>query len=266
MTAILAQRPALAWRAWARTIWRAGPERWLFVVAGLGWLALIGHAVLGGYGPSTTAPDAMAHHHMPGMTMDTSAGHSSSGVWLVGSAMWLAMLAATMLPLVAPNVRYVALRSPTRRRTAATLQVITGWLVPWAGAAVVLAAGSWLLVEGIGRLPAVAVMVVVAAGWQFSAGHRVAVARCHRTFAPPLDGRASGACLRFGVRLGADCVASCWALMAVMVVCEHRLLVVGPLAWVSWFERRRPHYAPGTGTGVAVLAAVAAGMIIVSGT
>jgi hypothetical protein len=55
--------------------------------------------------------------------------------------------------------------------------------------------------------------------------------------------------------LGADCVVSCWAIMAAMALCGHALLVVIPLAWVSWFERRLPHHVSGTRVALAAIAA-----------
>ncbi len=234
---------------------RPGPARWLSIVAGLGWGALIGHAI-GFMGFGAVAP-VMDGHQMAGVDMagtDTSA-YSTQG-WVMVACMWAAMLAATMLPLVAPNVRFVAARSPRRRRTAATAEVVAGWALSWAAAAVAIALASGLLVHVLGRPQAIVVAFSLAAVWQLSRAKRVAVARCHRTFAPPLDGCAPRACRGFGRRLGADCVTSCWALMAAMAVCDHRLLIVAPLAWVPWFERRRPHHLPGTGVTLIVLAAV----------
>lgn len=171
--------------------------------------------------------------------------------------MWMAMVAGTMLTLIAPNVRFVALRSTRRSRTAATVDVVTGWALVWAGVGTFLAVGTWLLARATGRLTALVITFVVASAWQLSWRKRLSLARCHRTFSPPLDRRsARPACRRFGVRLATDCAASCWALMAAMAVSQHRLLVVVPLAWVSWYERRRPHHDPRGGVTAAVTALV----------
>ena len=137
----------------------------------------------------------------------------------------------------------------------------------WAVAAVVLGIGTWLAIRVVGDAAAIAAFVAVAVLWQMTPTKRRAAARCHRTCAPPLDAdQAVGVCGRFGLRLGLDCVASCWALMAAMAAAGHALVAVVPLFWVSWYERRRrPHHDPRTRlatgvmacTGVAVVALVA---------
>src|SRR4051794_26645629 len=122
-------RQPVAPRAWARTIIRRGPEHWLFVVAGAGWLLLITHAIVGSkvHGAAAGHTSVMAGHamhghvmpDMPGMATEGargSRGWATAATWGMGPMMWAGMLAATMLPLIAPNVRYAALRSPRRRR------------------------------------------------------------------------------------------------------------------------------------------------------
>lgn len=268
MTAIARPaRPPLAGRAWVRTLTRPGPGQWLFVAAAIGWILLIALAVAnaGWLGSGTVHHHSMDGHEMPGMP-NTGMGASdwswSTLGWAMTPAMWVAMLAATMLPLIAPNVRFVARRSPRARRTASTLNVVAGWTLVWFVVATLLAVGSWLVVRTIGPIAAIIVTFAVAIGWQLTRRKRVSVARCHRTFAPPLDSSAASACTRFGMRLGADCASSCWAIMAAMAVSNHQLLVLVPLAWVPWFERRRPHFSPGTRTTVIVIAATAVAALI----
>lgn len=224
----------LAWRS-RNALWssarvglrRGRADRWLYLVAGGGWVVMAIHtaAVAGG-----------VHSH----------GNSTSPDFLaaVGAATlaWAAMVVATMLPLVAPNARHVALRAQRPQRRVLTVQVVVGWGLAWAVASAGLAICSALLIASVGQLTAVVVAFVLAAGWQRQGLKRRSLARCHRRFAPSLDRAAARAqARRFGMQLGRDCVISCWALMLPMAVLEHHLLGVVPLAAVAWHERTRPH-------------------------
>ncbi len=229
------------------------PEAWLWIVGAAGWVALAAHEVAG------RLPTSAGHH---GMAMDhagMSTGSAGSPTWLAGAsmqaAMWAAMI-AIMAPLIAPNVRFVALRSPLVLRRRVTLAVVAGWSVAWVVAAMVLGTGTWLAIRVVGDAAAIAGFVAVAVLWQMTPTKRRVAARCHRTCAPPLDAdQAAVVCGRFGLRLGLDCVASCWALMAAMAAAGHALVAVVPLFWVSWYERRRrPHHDPGTRLATGVMA------------
>jgi predicted metal-binding membrane protein len=195
---------------------------------------------------------------MPGMpTTPGSQSADASPAWwseLNGHlVMWAAMVLATMLPLVVWNLRQVGLRSPRARRRAATVDVAAGWLAVWLGAGVVLCAAALLAMRTPLSGPVVAVVVGLAVAWQPTRMKRVAVARCHRLFAPPLGRTARRDCVRFGGTLGRDCVVACWPSMLVMTTFGHRLSVVVPLAWLSWRDRRRPPDRPGTCMSAAVL-------------
>jgi predicted metal-binding membrane protein len=245
-----ARGPSVEWRDWVRTVGRAGPERWTWSVALLGWVLLAAASEVGPM-PSSSG----SGHDSMGM----GGSHVPAGATEVVAAllMWTFMVAATMLPLIAPNLRWVGLRSEPEHRTRATVDVALGWAVPWLAAGVVLTATGlaarlvlpdrWLVVLAFG----------LAGAWHCTPRKRVAVARCHRTLAPPLGAAAGRACRRFGVTLGRDCVASCWAVMAAMTAAGHEPLVVLPLAWLTWSDRRRPHERPGTLTGLIVLLATA---------
>ena len=125
-------------------------------------------------------------------------------------ALWTAMVGATMLPLIARNLRGVALRSPRARRTGAAVQVAAGWALVWLAAGVLLIAGllGWQLIASTTVI--VGVICAAAVGWQFTRLKQLALARCDRRFAPPLGARAGAACRRFGRSLGRDCLVSCW--------------------------------------------------------
>ena len=124
------------------------PEAWLWIVAAAGWVALAAHEVAG------RLPTSPGHHGTAMDHADMSTGSAGAQPWLAGAsmhaAMWAAMI-AVMVPLIAPNVRFVALRSPLVLRRRVTLAVVAGWSMAWVIAAVVLAAGSWLAVREIGR-------------------------------------------------------------------------------------------------------------------
>jgi len=271
-SALLLGRPSapVDARAWLRTVGRPGPERWVWPVAAAGWLVLVwaasGWFPLGG--------SATEHHHHAGMEM-ADAGPGVNPMALPGIAgqpglevvagqlavhygMWVAMVAATMLPLIAWNLRVVGLRSPLRRRTRATLEVGAGWSVMWLAAGLVVAV---LLVAAAETVPPAATIVVACAAsvaWQFTRVRRTALARCHQTFAPPLGAGASAACLRFGRSLGRDCALACAGGMLMMAVAGHSLLAVLALGWLSWRDVRRPHDRPATASSVAVLVGVGA--------
>ena len=255
-------------RAWLRTVGRPGPERWVWLVATLGWVVLT--APLWGrlLGWHTLADEHHAAATSPaGMPTDMPMPGASGPSWRYelgrDLVMWTAMVLATMLPLVAWNLRQVGLRSPRTRRRIATVEVAAGWIAIWLGTGGVLSAAALMAMRASLSAYVVAASVAVAVAWQFTAVRRVAVARCHRTFAPPLGPTARRACVRFGGMLGSDCVVSCWAGMAVMTAAGHRLAVVLPVAWLSWRDRRRPHDRPGTWVSVAVLGLVGVVAVVV---
>jgi predicted metal-binding membrane protein len=172
-------------------------------------------------------------------------------------AMWTAMIAATMLPLIRVNVRYVALRCPGRLRRLAMMDIVAGWAVAWVAAAIIIATAAWLMLGAAGPTGAVALAFGAATVWQLTARKQISVARCHRTMAPALGRRAARvACRRFGFALGGSCVLSCWALMMPMALLDHHLLVVGPLTAVSWYERTRPHRQLRPGVTAAAVAGI----------
>ncbi len=228
------------------------PEQWLWIVSGAGCLVLGAHSLHGG------------------ITTDHGAARGAHGLG------WLAMT-SVMLPLIADNVRHAALRSPQRSRRAVMAHIVTGWAAVWAGAAGLLGIGvGALLGIGAGALgraasdvSAVALLTLTAAGWQYTSVKRRSLARCHAVLAPPLDRRRSRrTCLRYGLRLGQECVQSCGPLMALVAVTAHNPLVVAACTGLAWYERRRrPHHDPATrATSVVILltgaAVVAAGLLV----
>jgi predicted metal-binding membrane protein len=229
------------------------PEWWLWAVAGAGGLVLGALVLRGWLSHPGMAPVAGHPGHHGGH-------HGSGGPGLVPHAVAWAAMIAVMAPLITVNVRHAALRSPRRARADVLGDIVAGWAVVWAGAAILLALIAWLLTSTAGELGAIALLTAIAIGWQGTALKRRSVARCHRLLAPPLDrGRSRRACGRYGVGLGRDCVLSCWPLMALMAVAAHNPLVVVSSVGVAWYERRRrPHHDPATKGASLVLAATGA--------
>ena len=142
MAATVPQRvraPRLEARAWLRTVGRPGPERWIWAVVAAGWVVLVVNAT--GWRPFGGAP-ATSMGEMPGMSPGMSMDHGTdAGPWApLGHhlLLWVAMVAATMLPLVAGNLRSVGLRSPRGLRTRATVHVAAGWALVWLAAGLVI--------------------------------------------------------------------------------------------------------------------------------
>jgi predicted metal-binding membrane protein len=250
-------------RAWLHTVGRVGPERWVWAVSALGWLVLAAPLW-------TPVPGGWQHHSGmsdSGMQMpmhETTSGVDGMSWWpeLGGHlVMWSAMVLAIMLPLVAWNLRQVGLRSPRGRRTRATVEVAAGWAAVWLGAGAVVSVAAVAEMRAASPALLVAASAAVTIGWQFTRVRQVALARCHRTFAPPLGRAARRGCVRFGGSLGRDCLVSCWTGMVMMTAANHQLFVVLPIAWLSWRDRRRPHDRPGTAVSVPVV--VLAGLLAV---
>jgi len=131
------------------------------------------------------------------------------------AASWLLMLVAMMAPVLIPHVRHIRRRSFRRRRARSTALFAAGYGAIWmAVGAVVLAIDLAVkLFAQQSYLPAAGVLLL-ASVWQFSPSKQRCLNRCHANtelaaFGPAADFDA----LRFGVRHGLWCAASCWALM-----------------------------------------------------
>jgi predicted metal-binding membrane protein len=172
----------------------------LFALAGVGWW--------------------WTAHQMRGM--DTGPWSALGGFgWFLG--VWVVMMAAMMLPSVAPTVALYS-RMTRSRSAVLPLMFIGGYLVTWAAAGLaafaVGAAGSAVAGTGLewnhaGRVLA-GLTLLAAAGYQLSPLKDVCLGKCRSPlgmlFGSWRDGE-SGA-LRMGMKNGAWCVGCCWALMA----------------------------------------------------
>ena len=140
-------------------------------------------------------------------------------------SVWIVMMAAMMLPSVAPTVALYA-RMTKQRSPSAPLIFTCGYLIAWAGAGVLAfairyaidrAGGDVLDWNHAGRWIAGATLVVAAA-YQLTPLKEVCLGKCRSPLGFLMgswrDGQ-SGA-LIMGTKHGAWCVGCCWALMAAL--------------------------------------------------
>jgi predicted metal-binding membrane protein len=197
------------------------------------------------------------------------------------AATWLLMMAAMMLPVVAPAIAAECFPARTRaaspRRVLVAAAFVAGYLAVWAvaGAAayLVLRAGR-LLVGGAfewhrsGQWLAVAVLAGAAA-YQLTGTKRRWLAQCRAQFVRAdeeslISEPGSGA--RAGLRAGAWCLASSWALMGVLFA-----LGVMSLVWMALVatliaaERLTPLASPARVAAAGVLLALAVGVAVAPG-
>ncbi len=201
-------------------------------------------------------------HQMHGM--DTGPWSALGGFgWFLG--VWVVMMAAMMLPSVAPTVALYS--RMTRSRSALLPSVfVGGYLATWAVAGLA-AFGVGQLASGVagadlewahaGRVLA-GVTLLVAAGYQISPFKDACLGRCRSPLGMLLgswrDG-ASGA-LRMGIKNGAWCAGCCWALMAsLFALGVMSLLWMAVVAGVIAIEKTLPRARAATyGTAVVLLA------------
>jgi hypothetical protein len=223
VTAPAAAPPRL--RARARRLLARRPEVWLYAVAAGAGTAVVALAVPGHRGGSG----------------------SVAAAW----GAWLLMVLATMLPVVAPQARRVALRSLWARRHRAIAGFLAGYLGLWGvlGAAVVGA------LDALGPPPVTTAVAVLVAGaaWQVAPPRRRVLLRCGSARAAPVRGWAADrACLTAGWRAGGRCVVTCGPAMLAMALAHGLLLMVGLLVVLLHERARGPN--PDRRAGAAVQA------------
>lgn len=144
---------------------------------------------------------------------------------------WLPMMAAMMLPSVAP-VAQTWLRMVSKqetevlRRMARTAALLVGYLLSWA----IVGVPAYGLAVGLERLAmgnqqaarASAAAILISAGaYQFTPLKRACLRHCRTPMASLLHYAAITGRLRdiqVGLRHGAYCVGCCWGLMAALVL------------------------------------------------
>jgi predicted metal-binding membrane protein len=152
--------------------------------------------------------------------------------WFLG--VWVVMMAAMMLPSVAPTVALYS-RMTKARSPLSPLLFTAGYFVVWGAVgvlafAVVEVAGDALAWDQAGRSIA-GVTLLVAAAYELTPLKHVCLQKCRSPLGFLLgawrDGRAGA--LQMGGRHGAWCVGCCWALMASLFA-----LGVMSLAWMAF--------------------------------
>jgi predicted metal-binding membrane protein len=174
----------------------------LFTLAGVGWWWTV--------------------REMRGMDAGPWTGLGELG-WFAG--VWVVMMAAMMLPAVAPTI---ALYSRMTRRRSPVWPVIftAGYLVSWAvvglvpfavGRLVSSLSGNWVAWDHAGRYLAGAT-VIAAAVYQLTPLKEVCLAKCRSPLGLLLgswrDGPAGA--LRMGTKNGMWCIGCCWAMMTAL--------------------------------------------------
>jgi predicted metal-binding membrane protein len=194
---------------------RQRPLLYVELLVGLSWLALF--AMLAQARPGGSGMGGL-WWCAPGMATMSSMSKTPSASIATGLPMWALMSVAMMLPAALPAVKHVARNSLRWRRRRATAQFVAVYLGIW----IAFGALALALLAPLRSVPAGALLaaaLTLAAAWQLTLPKRRALSACHRSSAlPPRGWRATAGVLRFGVRNGCACLASCWALMLVMAV------------------------------------------------
>jgi predicted metal-binding membrane protein len=254
--------------------WR--PEWPYLVLVLLAWGVLLAGA--GGHVGAPPASDdprhpelAAAYHHHGEPAAPTTLTHGAehgSGSLPAALAGWTLMSVAMMMPVALPAVRHVGLNSLRQRRQWSMFVFVAVYVGAWAAFGILALTWQRLALRTIGIDAPIllASTLLVAAGWQLTRVKRRALLACRRTVPlPPIGRRADAGCARFGLRQSRRCVASCWALMAVMVTVQQAAAVwmLSLTALLAAEELTRPgrrggRLLPLSATALATVAAIVA--------
>lgn len=186
--------------AYAAVRLRLGLVAMLFALAGAGWWWTVGQ--------------------MRGMDNGPWTGFGAFG-WFLG--VWVVMMAAMMLPSVAPTIALYA-RMSGQRSPWLPLLFGTGYLLTWAASGVAAftigtgfgrVSGDFLAWDQAGRWVAGATLVL-AAVYQVTPLKDVCLGKCRSPLGFLLGSWRDGpwGALQMGTKNGGWCVGCCWALMA----------------------------------------------------
>jgi predicted metal-binding membrane protein len=171
-----------------------------------------------------------------------AAAPGTMGYGLAGFvAFWTVMMAAMMLPAVAPvgglYARAIRMQAAGRRaRTARVAGLVAGYLLAWAGFGLI----AFAIADAAGRLAAYdpdtarwagAAALVAAGAYQFTPAKTHCLSHCRSPLGVLLHvggyrGRLRD--VRAGLYHGAYCVGCCWGLMVALIV-----LGVMDLRWMA---------------------------------
>ena len=183
-------------------------------------------------------------------------------------AIWTLMMAAMMLPSVAPTAALYA-RTVQSRRTVRLAGMVAGYLAVWAVAGLPVYGLAWMTGSLTGQHPSVAhvlaiVTFAVVGAYQLSPLKDRCLAHCRSPLALLLhygSYRGRSRDLRVGLHHGGYCLGCCWGLMVILIAVGVMNLVamVGLAALVLVEKTWRWGVVAGRIAGVALLAlAVAA--------
>ena len=152
---------------------------------------------------------------------------------------WAMMMAAMMLPSLWPAARAVdTARRTAKRRFAATLLFIAGYLLTWSavGPVAYLALGllqGILPMGNVATLRGGAILLLLAGAYQFTPFKQACVRKCHApdgglTSEERMRQTKGLAALAGGLAQGKYCLGSSWPLMLVLL-----LLGMTNLAWMA---------------------------------
>ena len=167
---------------------------------------------------------------MPGMSMNPS--DWSAATITVTIAMWMLMMAAMMLPAMAPvTAIYAGLAAKEDRGFRLALRIglfLTGYFVLWAGFSILAALGQlglrdseWFTMGGTLALPfAAGILLIVAGAYQFTPVKEFCLAHCRHPLTYLMSHWREGLNGAFpvGARHGLYCFGCCVALMGLMFV------------------------------------------------
>jgi predicted metal-binding membrane protein len=193
----------------------------LLAVSGAAWVVLL------------LRPRGAALCSMPGM--GTMSPPPSPGALTAASAL---MFVAMMLPLLGAPVRHVRDRSFARRRPRAVALFLGGYGALWTAAGVVLMLVAARIVAAASA-PVTAGAILAIAIWQCSPAKQRCLNRCHLHPGLAAFGRAADLdALRFGLKHGAWCIASCSGLMLLPLLVSrgHIAPMAGITLWL-WSEK-----------------------------
>ncbi len=212
------------------------PEWWVYAVAGTAFrvLVLVSLGALGDAGHTMDHSDA----GMEGMSMP-SGSETFGAAWTEDWGHWVLMVLGMMLPVAAPHVRFVAMRSIWSRRHRAGVVFLLGYVLVWLVAGAVLL--MMLVALGMEHVDAswLVGILLVAALWQVSGPRKRVLRRCGVLRLGAAAGIAADLnCARAGLRSGLRCMVTCWPAMLAMAVSHNLFLMAGLLA-VMLTERAR---------------------------
>jgi predicted metal-binding membrane protein len=176
---------------------------------------------------------------------------------------WTLMMAAMMLPSVAPTASLYA-RTFRENRTVRTAGLVAGYLAVWAAAGIPAYGLAWLAGWLTGKHPSAAHIMAVAVFavcgiYQLSSLKDRCLAHCRSPLGLLLhygSYRGRSRDLRVGVHHGAFCLGCCWALMVILIAVGvmNVVAMIGLAALVLVEKAWRRGPAAGRVAGAAVLA------------